>query len=156
MRKILIGIILLCGLFTTPAQAATTLEILPTHRQDRFTWHKAGIDGFPNILSELKWENLRIYAVKGILRHDTGRKTFLEATAVSAGFIPAPIRTPTMTRTTGRTSSPAPTRTPATAGCWTARWPSAGSCRRTPNSRPRCWAAMPSTRRVRRCGICIW
>ena len=86
MRKILIGIILLCGLFTTPAQAATTLEILPTHRQDRFTWNKADLGGVPNILSELKWENLRIYAIKGVLRHDTGRKTFLEATG-SFGWI---------------------------------------------------------------------
>ena len=86
MRGILIGMILLCCVVAAPAQAATTLEILPTHRQDRFTWHKAGEDGFPNIISELKWENLRIYAIKGVLRHDTGRKTFLEATG-SFGWI---------------------------------------------------------------------
>ena len=86
MRRILFGMILLCCVFAAPVQAATTLEILPTHRQDRFTWHKAGLDGFPNIISELKWENLRIYAIKGVLRHDTGRKTFLEATG-SFGWI---------------------------------------------------------------------
>ena len=80
MRKILIGMALVCCLFASSAQAATTLEILPTHRQDRFTWHKAELGGVPNILSELKWENLRIYAIKGVLRHDTGRRTFLEAT----------------------------------------------------------------------------
>ena len=86
MRRILIGMILLYSVVAAPAQAATTLEILPTHRQDRFTWHKAELGGVPNILSELKWENLRIYAVKGILRHDTGRRTFLEATG-SFGWI---------------------------------------------------------------------
>ena len=67
VRKLLIGIVLLSWFFSTSAQAATTLEILPTHRQDRFTWHKAELGGVPNILSELKWENLRIYAIKGVL-----------------------------------------------------------------------------------------
>ena len=86
VRKFLIGIALLSWVFSTSAQAATTLEILPTHRQDRFTWHKAELGGVPNILSELKWENLRIYAIKGVLRHDTGRRTFLEATG-SFGWI---------------------------------------------------------------------
>ena len=86
VRKFLIGIALLSCVFSTSAQAATTLEILPTHRQDRFTWHKAELGGVPNILSELKWENLRIYAIKGVLRHDTGRRTFLEATG-SFGWI---------------------------------------------------------------------
>ncbi|MHC1761421.1 MAG: hypothetical protein AB9917_18300 [Negativicutes bacterium] len=47
MRKILIGIALVCCLFTSTAQAATTLEILPTHRQDRFTWNKAELGGAP-------------------------------------------------------------------------------------------------------------
>ena len=148
MRKILIGMILLCCVFSTPAQAATTLEILPTHRQDRFTWHKAGIDGFPNILSELKWENLRIYAVKGILRHDTGRKTFLEATG-SFGWIYSGTNQDSDYDQNDRQDEFS--RSYANAGdgrVLTARWPSAGSCRRTPNSRPRCWAAMPSTHRV--------
>lgn len=86
MRKILIGIALLSCVFSTTVQAATTLEIQPTHRQDRFTWNKAGVNGVPNILSELKWENLRIYAIKGVLRHDMGRRTFLEATG-SFGWI---------------------------------------------------------------------
>ena len=86
MHKFLIGIVLLSWFFSTSAQAATTLEILPTYRQDRFTWHKADLGGVPNILSELKWENLRIYAIKGVLRHDTGRRTFLEATG-SFGWI---------------------------------------------------------------------
>ena len=86
VHKFLIGIVLLSCIFSTSAQAATTLEILPTYRQDRFTWHKADLGGVPNILSELKWENLRIYAIKGVLRHDTGRRTFLEATG-SFGWI---------------------------------------------------------------------
>ena len=86
VHKFLIGIVLLSWFFSTSAQAATTLEILPTYRQDRFTWHKADLGGVPNILSELKWENLRIYAIKGVLRHDTGRRTFLEATG-SFGWI---------------------------------------------------------------------
>ncbi|MHC1761425.1 MAG: hypothetical protein AB9917_18320 [Negativicutes bacterium] len=86
MRKILIGMALVCCLFASTAQAATTLEILPTHRQDRFTWNKADLGGAPNILSELKWKNLRIYAIKGVLRHDTGRRTFLGATG-SFGWI---------------------------------------------------------------------
>ena len=86
LRKILIGMALGCCLFASTAQAATTLEILPTHRQDRLAWNKADLGGVPNILSELKWENLRIYAIKGVLRHDTGRKTFLEATG-SFGWI---------------------------------------------------------------------
>ena len=86
MRKILIGMALGCCLFASTAQAATTLEILPTHRQDRLAWNKADLGGVPNILSELKWKNLRIYAIKGVLRHDTGRRTFLEATG-SFGWI---------------------------------------------------------------------
>ena len=86
VRNFLIGLVLVSFFLSAPVQAATSLEILPTHRQDRFTWNKAGPDGVPNIISELKWENLRIYAVKGVLRHDTDRRTFLEATG-SFGWI---------------------------------------------------------------------
>ena len=49
-------------------------------------WNKAGINGVPNIISELKWENLRIQGVKGVLTHDLGSKYFLEATG-SWGWI---------------------------------------------------------------------
>ena len=73
-------------LFPAPVSAATELDISPMYRQDNLMWNKAGENGFPNILSELKWENLRIQGFKGVLTHDLGPKYFLEATG-SWGWI---------------------------------------------------------------------
>jgi hypothetical protein len=72
-----------CSLQT--AAAATQLDIFPFYRQDNLVWNKAGLNNFPNILSELKWENLRTQGIKGVLRHDLGPRYFLEATG-SYGF----------------------------------------------------------------------
>ena len=73
--------VLLCLLLspTDVVSAATEMDILPTYRQGDFVWNKAGLDNFPNIVSELKWENLRIRGIKGILRHDMDRRSYLEA-----------------------------------------------------------------------------
>ena len=148
VRKFLIGIALLSWVFSTSAQAATTLEILPTHRQDRFTWHKAELGGVPNILSELKWENLRIYAIKGVLRHDTGRRTFLEATG-SFGWIYSGTNQDSDYDQNDRQGEFS--RTYANAGdgrVLDGSLLSAGSCRRKQSSTPRCSVATPSTRRA--------
>lgn len=81
--KIWLSYILSCSVLfiaafpTTPAIAATQFDIFPTHRQDNFLWNKAGLNDFPNVLSELKWENLRIQGVKGVLKHDMGKRHFL-------------------------------------------------------------------------------
>ena len=75
-------LLVLLGLLLSPvnaASAATELDLLPTYRQGTFVWNKAGWDNVPNILSELKWENLRIRGIKGILRHDMDRRSYLEA-----------------------------------------------------------------------------
>ena len=61
-------------------EGATQLDVIPFYRQDNLVWNKAGLDNFPNILSELKWKNLRTQGIKGVLRHDLGRRYFLEAT----------------------------------------------------------------------------
>ena len=74
-------LVLLCLLLSPVdvATAATEMDLLPTYRQGTFVWNKAGWDNFPNILSELKWENLRIRGIKGILRHDIDQRSYLEA-----------------------------------------------------------------------------
>lgn len=84
MKNFLLCILLCSVLFiavfpTTPATAATQFDLFPTYRQDNFVWNKAGLNDFPNIISELKWENLRIQGVKGVLKHDMGKRHFLEA-----------------------------------------------------------------------------
>ena len=62
------------------AAAATQLDIFPFYRQDNLIWNKAGLNNFPNVLSELKWENLRTQGIKAVLKHDLGPRYFLEAT----------------------------------------------------------------------------
>ena len=62
------------------AEGATQLEIIPFYRQDNLIWNKAGLNDFPNVLSELKWENLRTQGIKAVLKHDLGPRYFLEAT----------------------------------------------------------------------------
>ena len=84
MKNFLLCILLCSVLFiavfpTTPATAATQFGLFPTYRQDNFVWNKAGLNDFPNIISELKWENLRSQGVKGVLKHDMGKRHFLEA-----------------------------------------------------------------------------
>ena len=84
MKNFLLCILLCSVLFiavfpTTPATAATQFDLFPTYRQDNFVWNKAGLNDFPNIISELKWENLRIQGLKGVLKHDMGKRHFLEA-----------------------------------------------------------------------------
>ena len=69
-----------------PVFAATSLDIFPFYRQDNLVWNKAGLDNFPNIISELKWQNLRIQGFKGVLTHDLGRRHYLEASG-SWGWI---------------------------------------------------------------------
>lgn len=69
-----------------PVSAATSLDLYPTYRQDKFAWNKAGMNGAPNIISELNWDNLRIQGVKAVLTHDLGRRHFLEASG-SWGWI---------------------------------------------------------------------
>lgn len=83
-RRLLLRILLIIVPFwfsmpITPAIAATQFEIFPTYRQDNFLWNKAGLNDFPNVLSELKWENLRIQGIKGVLKHDMGKRHFIEA-----------------------------------------------------------------------------
>ena len=85
--RILLCIVLSITVFpTAPTIAATEFEIYPTYRQDNFVWNKAGLNDFPNIISELKWEYLRIQGVKGVLKHDMGKRHFLEASG-SWGWI---------------------------------------------------------------------
>ena len=73
--------VLLCLLLSpvNVVSAATEMDILPTYRQGTFVWNKAGLNNSPNILSELKWENLRARGIKSILRHDMDRRSYLEA-----------------------------------------------------------------------------
>ena len=71
--------VLLLAMNAPPVFAATQFDFFPTYRQDNFVWNKAGLNDFPNVLSELKWENLRIQGIKGVLTHDMGNRHFLEA-----------------------------------------------------------------------------
>ena len=79
LRALLVSILFCLSMLTTPAIAATQFDIFPSYRQDNFIWNKAGLNDFPNVLSELKWENLRIQGIKGVLKHDMGKRHFLEA-----------------------------------------------------------------------------
>lgn len=45
--------------------SSINLDICTGFREDRFEWSIAGIDDFPNVLSELKWKELRMVEVSG-------------------------------------------------------------------------------------------
>ncbi len=79
LRTLLFSISFFAAMNTSQVTAATQFDIYPTYRQDNFLWNKAGLNDFPNVLSELKWENLRIQGIKGVLKHDMGKRHFLEA-----------------------------------------------------------------------------
>ena len=74
--------LLLCPIFCSlpeTAAAATQFDLYPTYRQDNFVWNKGDVNNVPNVLSELKWTQLRTNALKGVLKQDLGPKYFLEA-----------------------------------------------------------------------------
>ena len=54
MRNFIVLILAVLCLTHGVAHAKTRLDFLPTYRQDRFTWNKAGLNDYPNVLSELK------------------------------------------------------------------------------------------------------
>lgn len=68
MRKILTKIFFSLGCFTTFTANAIDIETcLKTgtgYRQDSLNWSIAGENNHPNILSELKWENLEIWEIR--------------------------------------------------------------------------------------------
>lgn len=82
----LIRVLLIVGMLTPSLLKGvdiveSSFSIGYTYRQDSLNWSIAAPDGTPNVLSELKWEDLMINQAKASFHAVTGQNIYLKASA---------------------------------------------------------------------------